>query len=221
MDRQAANSCRKIPKSSRKSGQYAGKRKDRAACERLLADGFTFIHSTGGMETKQEYIDHAVAGTQLFQRAESETIDEQIRVYEGRTAVWTSHSVWRNKGDKTETNLRSTNVFIKTGGRWQWAAGESTRLPSRPKAAAIDHNLYKGYVGQYEVGGGRTLAVTAEGETLKGIVTGFRPAELIPQSATDFIWFNPDFNVYSEVIFIKDGGGLVTHAAFRREGQEV
>ena len=199
----------------------AGRRKDRAAYERLLAEGFTFVHSTGGMETRQEYIDHAVSGSQLFQRADSETLTEQINVYEGRTAVWLSHSVWRNRNDNSETILRSTNVFIKTAGRWQWAAGQSTRLPSRPKAAAIERNLYKDYAGQFEVGVGRTLTVTAEGETLRGLVTGFQPAELIPQSATEFVWFNPDYNVYSQIVFIRDEDGHVTHATFRRDGREV
>ena len=199
----------------------AGKRKDRAAYERLLADGFTFIHATGGIETRQEYLDHAVGGTQLFQRADSETRDEQIHTYEGHTAVWTSHSIWRNRSDNSETILRSTNVFVKTGEHWQWAAGQSTRLPSRPKAATIDHSLYKEYVGRYEIGPGRTLTVTAERETLRGLVTGFRPAELIPKSATDFVWFNPEFNVYSEIVFIKGAGGQVIHAAFFRDGQEV
>ncbi len=86
----------------------AGRRKDRAAYERLLADGFTFIHATGAIETRQEYLDHAASGTQLFQRADSQTLDERINVYEGRTAVWTSHSGWRNRDDNSETILRST-----------------------------------------------------------------------------------------------------------------
>jgi hypothetical protein len=38
---------------------------------------------------------------------------------------------------------------------------------------------------------------------------------------TEFVWFNPDFNVYSQIVFIRDEGGRVTHAAFLREGQEV
>jgi len=65
------------------------------------------------------------------------------------------------------------------------------------------------------------LTITQEGETLTALVTGFHPAELIPQSVTEFVWFNPDFNVYSQIVFIRDEGGRVTHAAFLREGQEV
>lgn len=199
----------------------AGRRKDRAAFERLLADDFTFIHSTGGIETKPQYIDHAVSGTQLFQRADVETLAETINVYGGDTAIWTSHSVMRNREDKSEIILRSINVFVKKDERWQWAAGQSTRLPSRPQATAIDHKLYKEYVGQYDAGKGRTLTVTQEGDSLKALVTGFRPAELIPQTATEFVWFNPELNVYSQVIFSSAADGHVTQAAFRREGHEV
>lgn len=199
----------------------AARRKDRAAYERLIAEGFTFVHATGGAETRREYIDHLVSGAQLFQRADSETLNEQINVYEGHAAIWTSHTVWRNRNDNSETILRSTNVFIKTGGRWQWAAGQSTRLPSRPRAAPVERSLYKDYVGQYEIGAGRSLAVTQEGETLRGLITGARPAELIPQTATEFLWFNPDYNVYSQIVFVRDEGGRVTHAAFLRDGQGV
>lgn len=52
-------------------------------------------------------------------------------------------------------------------------------------------------------------------------MTGFRPAELIPKSETDFVWFNPDSNVKAQIIFIRDEGGRVTHAAFVRDGEEV
>ena len=199
----------------------AGQKKDRAAYERLLADGFTFIHGTGGLESRKEYIDHSVAGGQLLQRAEIQTLEEQIHVYDGHTAVWTSRTVARNKSDGTETNLESTNVFVKREGRWQWAAGQSTRLPSRSRAAEVPAGLYDAYAGQYEIGPGRTLTVTREGNTLRALVTGYRPAELIPRSDTEFVWFNPEMNVYSQVIFVKGEEGRVTAAAFRREGEEV
>jgi ketosteroid isomerase-like protein len=199
----------------------AAQKKDRAAYERLLADGFTFIHGTGGLESRKEYIDHSIAGGQLLQRAELQTLSEQIQVYDGHTAVWTSRTVARNKSDGTETNLESTNVFIKRDGRWLWAAGQSTRLPSRPKAAAVPPGLYDAYAGRYEIGPGRTLTVTKEDGTLRAVVTGYRPAELIPRSETEFVWFNPEMNVYSQVIFVKGEDGKVTAAAFRREGEEV
>jgi hypothetical protein len=40
---------------------------------------------------------------------------------------------------------------------------------------------------------------------------------------TTFAWFNPEMNlpVVAEVTFIKDESGRVTHAVFRRDGQEA
>ncbi|MCM3904940.1 MAG: nuclear transport factor 2 family protein [Pyrinomonadaceae bacterium] len=35
----------------------AGRRNDRAALEQMIADGFTFIHSTGSIDTKKQWID--------------------------------------------------------------------------------------------------------------------------------------------------------------------
>jgi hypothetical protein len=204
----------------RKALLDAGRRNDRAALESMIADGFTFTHATGNLETKKQWIDNAVATTQGPSRT-TEYPEDQVRVYEGRTAVWTTRSILRAQGAGTEINLRSTNTYVKIGGRWQWAAGQSTRLPSRPKAAAIDRRLYSGYIGQYEISAGRALTVTEDGETLRGQVTGLPPAELIPRSETEFIWFNPDLNLYSEIIFIKAEGGGVTHAGFRREGIDI
>ena len=197
----------------------AGKRNDRAALEQMIADGFTFIHSTGNIDSRKKWIDNAVAST--GPSGTTEFLEDQIRVYDGRTAVWTTQSVLRPPGGGSEIRLRSTNTYVNDGTRWQWAAGQSTRLPSRPKGAAIDHRLYKGYIGQYEISAGRTLTVTEDAEMLKAVVTGFPPAQLFPRSETEFIWFNPDFNLYSEIVFIKAESGEMTHAVLRREGVDL
>jgi hypothetical protein len=197
------------------------KRGDRAILERVLADGFTFIHSTGVLETRQEYIDRAVASAKASPQPDVEFLDDQISVYDKRMAVWITRSFRRAQGENPEINFRGTDVIVKTGGRWRWAAVQSTRLPTRPKPAAIAPGLYKSYAGRYEIGGGKTLTVTEEGETLRGVATGMRPAELIPRSETEFVWFNPDSNVDARIVFIRDESGGVTHAAFRREGVEV
>ncbi|HET6934866.1 MAG TPA: DUF4440 domain-containing protein [Candidatus Angelobacter sp.] len=196
-------------------------RGDRAALDRIIGENFTFIHSTGGMEGKKEYIDRAAAGAQLFQRSEITVEGEQLHLYEDRTAVWTSRLTMRNKTDHTETNLQSTNVYVKTNGRWQWVAGQSTRLPTRPEPATINGAVLKTYAGQYSIAAGRSLTVTEDGGTLRAVVTGYRPAELVPKTETEFVWFNPEMNVYSEVVFVRDSSGQVTQAVFQREGVEV
>ena len=54
---------------------------DRPALERLLADGFTFVHATGGLDTKREHVDgnptHAVwrrDGKEVWRAARSKAI---------------------------------------------------------------------------------------------------------------------------------------------------
>jgi hypothetical protein len=200
----------------------AAERRDREAYDRLLTGGFTFVHATGGMETREEYIAKAVAGGHLFQRAERELIDETLHLYPGPTAVVVSAVVFRNRSDGVETRLRGTNVFVEVGDRWQWAAGHSTRLPNRPPAVAVDHaTLYPRYAGEYRVGPERTLTVSTDGAVLSALVTGFRPGELVPRSPTEFIWFNPELNVFSEVVFVIGDGGVPSEAIYRRDGLEV
>jgi uncharacterized protein (TIGR02246 family) len=201
----------------------AAKAKDRAAYERLIAEGFTFIHSNGATETRKSYIDRATAGALTIQQegADVEVQDQQMRIYEDRTAVLIARGVLRSPGQKAELALRTVSVYVKLDGRWQWAFGQSSPLPARPAAAAIDHRLYDAYVGEYEIGPGRTFSVTRDGETLRGQSTNRQPGELIPKSETEFIWFNPDMIIDAQVIFIKDEAGHVTHVAFRNNGQEA
>ncbi len=111
---------------------------------------------------------------------------------------------------------------MKVAGRWQLVSGQSTRLPLRPRAVAIDSRLYDDYVGQYKIGRGRNLTVTNEGGSLMGQVTARPKFELIAKSDTTFARFSED-NDYGddEIVFVKDAGGRVTHAALRGATQEV
>jgi len=199
----------------------AGRTKDRAAFERLLAEEFTFVHSTGGRETRAQFIDNNVAGATIAQGSDFETLDEKIRVYDDRFAVWMSSSVARMRGTGRENRLRSTNLFIKRDGRWLYLSGQSTRLPSRPKAVAVEAAVLDGYVGEYTVPPARTLTIRKDGDALRVALAGFSEAELVPHSATEFVWFNPESNLYSELHFVKDAAGRATHAIWVREGEEV
>ena len=203
----------------------AHKRRDRHALESMIAEGFIFIHSTGNWETRQQYIENAAAGTLSSQQPELEFqgLDEELRSYEGHTAMASGRSVVRAGGENAENYRRGVDVFAKIGGRWRWVLHQTTRLAPRPKGAVIDPHVYDAYVGQYEIGSSRTFTVLKEGATLKSLTTGRAPGELIPKSETEFRWFNPEMNItaVSEVTFIKDESGKVTHAVLRRDGQEM
>jgi hypothetical protein len=196
------------------------KQGDRAALERLIAEGFTFVHSTGGLDTRREYIDNTVAAAQAGRAPDLERLDEHVEVYDGHTAVFTGRAILRGRGD--DIRLRSTHVYVKREGRWQWAGGQSTRLPNRPAATAMLTSAQReAYAGRYEIGPNRVLTVSLQGDALKASLPGFREAELIPRTDTEFAWFNPDLNVESQLLFVRDGAGAVTHAVWRRDGKDV
>ena len=193
---------------------------DRADLERLLADGFTFVHSTGGLDTRKEYIDNTVSAAQAGRSSDLERLEEHVQIYDGHTAVFTGRSVLHGRGD--DIPLRSTHVYVKRGGKWQWAGGQSTRLPNRPKAlATVTPAQRDAYAGRYEVGPNRVLTVSVQGDTLKALLPGFREAELIPRTETEFAWFNPELNLESQLQFVRDDAGAVTHAVWRRDGKDV
>lgn len=196
-------------------------RADRAGLERILADGFMFVHSTGVVETRGEYIDRAAAAGGTAPRPEFEFTDERIRVYAGATAVWTARSTRRGAPAGPEISLRSTDVLVKSDGRWRWASVHSTRLPTRPTPAAVDPAVLQGHVGEYEIATGRTLAVVREGGVLRGRASGIRQSELIPRSETEFVWFSPESNAEMVIVFARDESGRTTHAVLRREGAEA
>jgi ketosteroid isomerase-like protein len=193
--------------------------RDRAVLERLIAADFVFIHSTGGVDSRQPFIDKAVAGTQSSQTASPEYTDRQVRVFGGHTAIRISRSV-RDKGSPSELNLRTLHVYAKGPKGWQWLSGQSTALSSRPKGVTIDTRVYRDYVGVYPINEARTLTVTREGDGLRAR-TDRSNAELVPQSATEFAWFDPDTNLDAQLVFVRDASGRVTHALFMRGGREM
>jgi ketosteroid isomerase-like protein len=197
----------------------AMQKRDRAALERLIADGFVFVHSTGGLEERKRFIDNAVAGSLSSQTESPQMFDRQLRVFGGHTALQTSRSV-RDKGRPTEVNLRTLQIYVKLDGRWQWLSGQSVRLPSRPASVTLDPRVYEEHVGQYAIGENRMFTVSRDGDILRGR-TNARGGELVPKSATEFIWFDAENNADAQIIFLADQSGGVTHAVFRRDGQEV
>lgn len=135
--------------------------------------------------------------------------------------MWVTRSARRTQSGDAELNFRGTDVLVSTGGQWRWVSVQSTRLPTRPKAAALGSGAARAVIGQYEISANRALMVTEEGGLLRAEGTGIRRVELIPRSETEFVWFDPESNVDAQIVFIKGENGQVTHAVFRREGAEV
>ena len=193
---------------------------DRVALEDMIADGFIFIHSTGPIETKKQYIESAAASSLAAQRMEMQRSDETWRVYNGNTAIHYAKTVMTNPVTGAQNRLRNISVFVKGNGRWQIASGQSTKLPVRPKAGAVDKKLQDSYVGEYAIGPGRAFKVTNETGTLFGVTTGRSKFELVPRSENTFVLFNEDNDPgFFEVTFVKETAGMI--AVMRQNGQEI
>jgi hypothetical protein len=97
-------------------------RGDRAKLEHLLDESFVFVHSTGKLESRSEFIDRIVQASVSQKVPMIDFIDSDIRLY-GNTAVWVTHSVRRG----TPMSFVGTDVLIRTETGWKWVSVQSTR----------------------------------------------------------------------------------------------
>ena len=100
---------------------------DVAALETLLADDLVYIHTTGRMESKRQFLDSLRSGALRYRSIEpSETV---IRTA-GDAAIVTGRAkmaVTINGADRN-FEIRYTAVYRSTGGRWQLVSWQSTQI---------------------------------------------------------------------------------------------
>lgn len=118
----SADAATKAAVTALKRGIVAGhKAKDRAALERLYADDYTAIDSTGAIRTKQDLLKALPADAEI-----ADGTYDLIAVRRwGSIAVATGrgHLVYRNADGSTRvSDYYSFNVFENRDGRWVYAA---------------------------------------------------------------------------------------------------
>jgi ketosteroid isomerase-like protein len=102
---------------------------DFPALERIMADDFTYTHSTGQVQTKAELLADFKSGKRVFKSLKEDDI--QVRVY-GNVAIVTGRCtlVGVNAGKDFELPMRFIEVYSNNNGHWQWVTWQSTRLAS-------------------------------------------------------------------------------------------
>ena len=105
----------------------AMKRADREALEQLLADDLTYVHTSGRVETKSQFINSIESGEILYRSIDRE--DVQVRIY-GSTAVVTglANVTVELRGRVEHLRIRFIDVYVRQNGRWNMVAWQSTRL---------------------------------------------------------------------------------------------
>ena len=105
----------------------AMKRADREALEQLLADDLTYVHTSGRVETKSQFINSIESGEILYRSIDRE--DVQVRIY-GSTAVVTglANVNVELRGQVEHLRIRFIDVYVRQNGHWNMVAWQSTRL---------------------------------------------------------------------------------------------
>lgn len=100
---------------------------DLAALAPMLADDLVYIHSTGRMESKPQFLGSLRSGALRYRSIDaSETV---IRTW-GNTATVTGRAklaVTTGRGD-SDLDVRYTAVYRSKRGRWQLVSWQSTRI---------------------------------------------------------------------------------------------
>jgi hypothetical protein len=102
---------------------------DVAALEKVLAPELSYTHTSGNVQTKEQFISDIKTGTIKYLTIEPS--DMKVRIF-GTTAVITGgasvHIILN--GNDMSFKIRYTDVHVNRGGAWQMVAWEATRLPA-------------------------------------------------------------------------------------------
>ena len=107
------------------------KRADREVLEQLLADDLTYVHTSGRVETKSQFINSIASGEILYRSIDRE--DVQVRIY-GATAVVTglANVTVELRGRVEHLRIRFIDVYVRQNGHWNIGrlAVDSPRRPA-------------------------------------------------------------------------------------------
>lgn len=185
-------------------------RDDKAALEAIYADEFLFIHTTGSLDTKDEYIAKSLTTDVSAPLTAPDTEYQRMDVY-GNVAVTTARVRARLAGGQGPL-LWVTSVYVKRNGRWQIVRMHGTRMPPERTAVNVDTTVLDAYIGKYEFAPGAYSTITREGNVLMAHRTGRTKVTLLPESETQFFVKGGD----AQFTFYKDDRGRITHLIIRR-----
>lgn len=175
-------------------------KRDRAALERIYAEEFQFIHSTGAIVNKTAQINGVMSNDPISSSPIPTPSFDQLLLY-GDVAIL------RGPG----RGVAGTSIYAKKGGRWQIVQVQGTRLPPERKPIQLDAKVLDLYLGRYEFGPGAYATVTKEGDALKWQAGGRPKVTLAPLSDVRFYAKEND----AEMTFYKDDKGHVTDVILR------
>jgi uncharacterized protein (TIGR02246 family) len=100
---------------------------DTAALTELLSPDLTYVHSSGVLESRDEYVEAIRSGKYKYKKVDLE--DVKVRAY-GDTALVSGKATIdvNSAGNDVHSVLRFLDVWVKQDGKWRMAAWQSTKL---------------------------------------------------------------------------------------------
>jgi hypothetical protein len=177
----------------------AAAKKDRAALERLYADEFLFVHSTGSVVDKARQVEGILAGAGRG----APPIPALDGLYvNGDVAILRA---------PVRGVAMGTSVFVRRDGRWQFFQAQGTRLAPERRPVAVEGKVLDGLAGRYSYPAGAMVTITRDGEALKAELPGRPTIRLVPLSEVHFAAQDND----AEVLFTRDDAGRTTGYVMR------
>ena len=98
------------------------------AWEKLVADDFTYVHSSSNLETRAQLLEAFIVGGRRYHGWEIEDLSE--REYAGCAVLNGIGRLLAGRAEApTPLNVRLTATLVREDERWVLAALQTTRLP--------------------------------------------------------------------------------------------
>ena len=102
----------------------AAVKQDTAGLDRFLADDLQYAHAGGNTQNKAQYIAAVLKGPPRY---EAFTFSDVKVTFYGNAAVLTGYVDVKMVGQDA-FRVRTLQVYVENGGKWQMAAHQSTRV---------------------------------------------------------------------------------------------
>ena len=102
-------------------------KQDAAALDRLLADDLTYVHASGLVQSKADFIADLKEGKRVYKAVNNS--DVKVRLLQDAAVITAKSEITVSfAGKENALSLQIIEVYAKRHGHWQLIAYQSTRL---------------------------------------------------------------------------------------------
>jgi uncharacterized protein (TIGR02246 family) len=102
-------------------------KQDAGRLDRLLGDDLTYVHASGLVQSKAEFINDLKSGKRVYKTVANS--DVEVRLLQDAAVITAKSEISVSfEGKENDLSLRVIEVYAKRNGGWQLIAYQSTRL---------------------------------------------------------------------------------------------